>query len=109
MTDTEMQVADWLTSDDTGLSSRFMARILSGLPPGDGQPYHPYDTSDFGRCHRLLEKAPALRSLLPRMAGQSDIWKKLVENWDEITKLYLEEEETNHCIKAYNLMKSLGC
>ena len=43
----------WLKSDDTGLSSKFMAHVLYGGPKCEMN--YPHDANDFGRCERLLK------------------------------------------------------
>lgn len=42
----------WLTSDDTGLSSKFMAHVVYGAPRSKF--YWPRDEDDLGRCRRLI-------------------------------------------------------
>jgi hypothetical protein len=47
-----MGLLAWLSSDDTGLSSLFMAHILYDAPKADAN--FPRDNDDLGRCERLL-------------------------------------------------------
>ncbi len=42
----------WLKSDDTGMSSRFMAYVCYGAPPVALN--YPHDGDDFGRCRLLI-------------------------------------------------------
>ena len=48
-----MGLAAWLRSDDTGLSSRYMAHVVYGGPKCERN--HPHDSADWGRCLRLIE------------------------------------------------------
>jgi len=92
----------WLASDDTGLSSVFMASVLGGF----SRPYaHPYDPGDFGRCVRLLSAVPEFRPRIADMASASPEWKRLVESWDELERLYLEELPTGRAPRCYSLIK----
>lgn len=107
---------EWLLGPDTGTSSLTMFLVLCSTDEarnacqarlGSWGPSHPHDPDDFGRCHRLLEKFPAWREQLPRVARIFPKWARLIERWDEVTTLYLEELPTGRCRKAYDLMKSL--
>lgn len=95
----------WLKSDDTGMSSRYMAFTIGTGPPAEYA--HPWDPSDLGRCLRLLEACPELRPLVPAMAKTGKEWKALVEHWDELEALYREELPTGRAPKLYDLMQKL--
>ena len=91
-----MGLAAWCRSDDTGLSSVYMAWVLNGgtLPVepttplrADERPY-PHDPSDLGRCVRMLRAAPALRKNLDRMREASPVWAALISRWAEFEILY---------------------
>jgi hypothetical protein len=76
----------WLRSDDTGVSSEFMAGVLSRRFM---RKYgHPHDGDDFGRCVRLLDAAPELRANLDSIKSFSPEWNALVTHWDEFEALY---------------------
>jgi len=81
----------WLDSDDRGMSSNYLAYVLSGCG-GACELAWPLDAEDFGRCVRLLEVVPYLRSSLPMMAAKHEAWAKLVEAWDELETLYRARE-----------------
>jgi hypothetical protein len=101
-----MGLVAWLKSDDTGLSSRYMASVLCGHP--DYAEYaHPHDPDDFGRCYRFLLAVPAVRSRLNVMATKSDQWEKLCLYWDELEKLYLEESPSGKCQRLHARMHEL--
>lgn len=98
----------WLNSDDTGASSKAMAARLFGLPirPSDST-CHPWDPSDFGRCHRFLEAVPDARPRLQEVAGLSPVWARLIAAWDELTALYLQELPSGRCPLLYKRMQEL--
>lgn len=89
----------WLLSGDTGLSSKFMASVLSGhnMKRND----HPYDASDFGRCVRLLEAEPELRKKLSLMNNHGPYWQILVKNWDKLESLYKDDVNNVNGIETY--------
>lgn len=85
-----LAVAEWLTGDDTGVSSKYMASVAiagSVLKSrwGDATPS---DAPDLGRCVRLIEKAPAVRNCFPILRQASAVWAAYVDHWDELTKLW---------------------
>lgn len=100
----------WLRSDDTGTSSLTMAAVMFNAGKYDNQPRdwcHPWDPADFGRCHRFLEAVPEARALLPKMAEVSPVWKALIQHWDELTALYIEEQPQKKAPKLYTRMEAL--
>lgn len=102
------RAAEWLLSDDTGMSSKALcARMMGGKPKMDGFNY-PSDPSDFGRCYRLLKLIPEWRARLHEMSDCGPYWKALVEQWDAIEASYLAETAVGpHAEKTYKLMKSI--
>jgi hypothetical protein len=88
-------VDEWLGSWDTGISSRTIYHVLRGTPwSGPFRPDVPHDPADFGRCYRLLKVAP------PE-------WRANLARWDDLTRLYEEEEPTGKAPKLYALMREL--
>lgn len=88
-----LAVAEWLTGNDTGVSSKYMASVaLAGSVIksrwGDTTPW---DATDLGRCVRLIEKAPTVRNCFPVLRQASPVWAAYVDNWDELTMLW------HHC------------
>jgi hypothetical protein len=77
----------WFKGNDTGLSSRTIAWILSGnveageCAMGSWGWYAPSDTSDVGRCVRLLDLAAAngedWRARLGEVAAVAKVWRPL--------------------------------
>jgi hypothetical protein len=90
----EMGVALWRQTDDTGMSSKFMASIL--FPQcGGGDPYaYPHDADDFGRCVRMLKAARQTDWLgrpedrYARLSDSGREWKWLVSNWERLVAIY---------------------
>jgi hypothetical protein len=90
-----MGLSRWLCSDDTGLSSRFMAAVLSGAPLPEN--HYPGDCWDFGRCVRLLRAAPELRANLGRMANEGPIWAKILSHWELLEGMYDAKDYQGIC------------
>jgi hypothetical protein len=64
----------------------------------------PYDSDDFGRCFRLLERFPHWRDRMPEVAEKyKGYWADLVEVWEECEKIY------KHCKPHYNCVCKGGC
>jgi len=89
----------WLASDDTGLSSKYMAYKLAGRPHCEYA--HPLDQHDFGRCVRLLEAVPELRVKLGEMAACSPLWGALVDDWAPLEILYRGDKLTYEKFKEF--------
>lgn len=87
------RIAEWLTSGDTGLSSKnIMIYMSSGVKPKSWHDLSPpADPSDLGRCLRLLEQFPEWKSRMPEMAELGGAWPTYVKHWDEMTALMAEE------------------
>lgn len=84
-------VRAWLGTDDTGLSSEYMAHKLFDI--GHRNYNYPHDYDDFGRCYRLLQAVTAseLETAENRWKSLADggpQWKWLVENWNKCFDLY---------------------
>jgi hypothetical protein len=98
----------WARGHDTGLSSKVIFTTLMGIPwmlSFTESP--PLDPDDFGRCHRLLEQFPEWRERMPEVAEKFPEWAPLVENWDQMTSLYLRDLESGTCRELYELMTKL--
>lgn len=101
-----MGLTAWLASDRTGLSSKYMAHVLTGKTLG-AKYAHPHDPSDFGRCLGLLEAVPAFRDRLSMMSAESGEWDRIVNAWDEIERLYLEELPSGRAPRCFEYMRTL--
>ncbi len=84
----EKKLAEWFACGRTGLSSKAIALYLSA-----GVPTHnvPHDSSDFGRCHRLLTLM-GWHDRIGEMAQVSGQWAVLVEIWPALTAAYEAED-----------------
>lgn len=82
-----MGLRAWLKSDDTGLSSLYMACMLANGPKVKRA--YPLDVDDFGRCYRFLRSVeePERRPLAD-MSGLSLEWDALVANWLTLEVLF---------------------
>lgn len=49
------------------------------------------DSSDLGRCLRLLELFPEWKPRVGEMARYSAQWAALVERWDELAEMMADE------------------
>lgn len=109
------QELTWLYGTDAGISSMTIFSMLAsseGVRTAaniwlNGRHNVPHDPADFGRCHRLLERFPGWSERLGQVADHWPRWKPLVDNWDRLTALYLEESPTGKCPKLYAEMKRL--
>lgn len=101
----------WLKGTDTGVSSRTIFSVLSSRygagALGSSSPDFPYDPSDFGRCHRLLERLPAWRARMGEVAAKHPRWAPFVERWEEMTATYVEEQPTGYgpCPRLYEALQ----
>jgi hypothetical protein len=102
----------WLRSAQRGISSNTIVQHITGFPAlGSWAPDHPHDAMDLGRCIRLLSAEPELRRQLWKMRSCSPVWAALVDRWDELTTIYLEEVDypppgTDSC-RTYDLMRAI--
>ncbi len=103
------QAFAWLTSGDTGISSKTIWSVLMPHKINEWywHPDVPQDPSDFGRCYRLLKVMPAWRERLPEVAAVYPEWKPFVDAWDELTELYEKEFPTGVAGKLYERMQKL--
>ncbi len=102
---TEMQRAlDWITGEDTGLSSKTIFEVMTSAQPSPQRSwigFYPLDPDDFGRCYRLLQRIPEWRERLPEVAARYPDWCGLVDAWDELTALYEQEVGTGADVRAH--------
>lgn len=98
-------LAAWLGSDDTGLSSEFMAITLSER--GQRRFAEPMDADDFGRCIRMLRVCPDLKKNLPIMKQHGPIWSQIVDYWDRLEQYYDEAEATGNFEKIHGAIQAI--
>jgi hypothetical protein len=80
----------WLSCDETGSSSKFMASRLA-FTNHDRNKFSyavPHDSEDFGRCLGFLLACPKAKNRLDDMSNQSPAWSLLVRDWDAIEAAY---------------------
>ena len=109
--ESQMAVVRWLAAGNTGVSSETMAFWL-GFAIKRSCGGHPWDPSDFDRCLKLLAAVPELRPQLAAMRGLSIEWARLVDRWDDIEALHLDEvglgwTKADRAPRTYALMKSV--
>lgn len=97
---------EWMQGPDTGISSKCIWHVMNGTSE-IRDTHTPRDPSDFGRCYRMLKLFPQWRSRLDEVAERFPRWTALVREWDELTRLYEEEEPSGRCPKLYRRMKEL--
>ena len=98
----------WLRDGDVGTSSAAIVTKLTGLnicKPDDM--FAPSDPSDLLRCIKLLECVPEFKPRLVEMSDVSDRWKVIVDNWDELEMMVLEEQPTGCAPNTYKRMTEL--
>lgn len=109
--DTLRKIAEWAVGDDTGASSKFLARCALGIDNANHTAI-PYDAGDFGRCYRFakLLDPTELTNALVRATWQVEKWKILREHWSELAELYHEcfEAYEPGSTRFYKLWKELG-
>lgn len=76
---TGMGLTAWLDSDDVGMSSKFMASVLSGQFKAEFA--IPYDPADFGRCVRMIQAIPELEQQIGEMRKHGRMWTAVADNW----------------------------
>lgn len=106
-----MKVLEWFVHGECGISSKAMACAVIGMKPNERWKFanHPSDPSDFRRCLKFLSAVPEARNCMDKVARLSPVWEKLVDNWEELEALFLEEYPQNWAPRLYERMKSLGC
>lgn len=72
----------WVGDGDTGASSLALWSHMATGAGGDAR--YPRDASDFGRCQRLLDRAPAWRARIGEMTQYGPEWAALAERWDAL-------------------------
>ena len=95
----DKKLAEWFAGRDTGLSSQSIALYLSA---GVATHCTPSDSSDFGRCHRLLAHM-GWQDRIGEMASMSNRWAVLTEIWPTLTAAYLAEDYK----EVYRLIKGV--
>ncbi len=67
----------------------------------------PSDTSDFGRCYRLVKAVPELREHFPKIGKMVPPFKGILTNWDSLCELYLRDLPDGRSDALYRRIKEL--
>ena len=95
-----MGLTDWLGSDDVGMSSKFMASVLTGQFKAEFA--IPYDPDDLGRCIRMIQAIPELKDQIHLMCSHGTMWTAVANNWERWSDMYQESRWEN----LYDEMKA---
>jgi len=82
----------WYTKGERGMSSETMYNCFMNI--SQDRISHPHDPADFKRCWKLLEAIPEWKLQLHKLKSLSPAWSNLVDNWDKLTEMYLENVST---------------
>lgn len=108
-----IEATKWLASGSRGISSNTMFTALTGVDAMKGwETSHPHDPADLDRCLRLIEEVPELKTLIGRMSGVSEEWRKLISRWDELCACHINEvglgwTKAKSAPKTYALMQEI--
>ncbi|KKM25387.1 hypothetical protein LCGC14_1595440 [marine sediment metagenome] len=92
----DKKLLKWFCIGDVGTSSRAIVFVMCGLShvdilKDDWSPY-PHDSSDFGRCYKLLKVFPEWKKRITEMECLGEIWRRIALAWEELEKLYKQEK-----------------
>ena len=109
MTNSTQAVFDWLAGRDTGSSSKALAceYLASAMGAENKLLDYPFDPPDLGRCLRLIEIVPEIRTSVDKLAMRSIKWNNLAKFWDELSKT-MDDEVGIHWEKAHSAPKTYG-
>jgi hypothetical protein len=105
-------LVNWLLTGNRGASSNAMYYTMFDIPEQDEKMDHPWDPADFRRCLEFLDAAGLEnRYRLEKLSSLSPEWTALIARWDELTRCFTEERETNleskTAPKTYVLMQAI--
>jgi hypothetical protein len=106
----QQKIIDWFVNGRVGLSSKTLAAAVSGVVPKEV--CYPHDPDDLNRCLLFLAAVPEARDHLDKVASLSEVWRALIDRFDEIEKCFLDEvgfnwSKAKSAPKTYALMKSI--
>lgn len=99
-------LAAWLGSDDTGMSSKYLAAQLSSGKPDTDFAY-PHDPDDFGRCYRMLRVCTDIAGNFQVIPDLPNPWPQLRTAWPELEKLWEEESPSGRCPRLYERLQTI--
>lgn len=69
-----------------------LAFLALGIPMQEGDKYCSIKGPlQFNACLLMLHRIPDLKKMFPRVAAVSRTWKNIIDAWDEIEAVFLEE------------------
>ena len=105
----------WLLDGEPGLSSKAMARAVTGNVSDSvwGRHPHPVDPADFRRCMLFLDAVPGARGKTELFMAMSPEWAALMGEWGNIEGLLVQElgdnwrdrDQRGSAPKTYKLMQ----
>ena len=98
-------IIEWLANGETGLSSETIAFFALGKT--NRRISYPYDPADLNRCIKLLTDAPEAKKALPILANLNPTWKRLVQHWEELQQMFIDEVGYDWC-NAKSAPKTYG-
>uniref|UniRef100_A0A6H1ZPM4 Uncharacterized protein n=1 Tax=viral metagenome TaxID=1070528 RepID=A0A6H1ZPM4_9ZZZZ len=100
-----MNPIDWITGNDTGVSSKVIWSVMMGSSPKTVDV--PHDPADFGRCHRLFGLFPEWRNRIEEVSAKFPKWGPMVREWETMEYLYEKDVSTGRCGDLYDFMQKL--
>jgi hypothetical protein len=91
--DMDENIIRWLATGEIGESSKAMA--FKALGQDTPNKSYPLDPDDFKRCLKLLKAAPLVRLHFPSIREPSPTWANIIDHWDELEALFIEEAGTD--------------
>jgi hypothetical protein len=86
MTQTEKKYIEWMEGRDSGTSSKTILSLLTGITVR--QHDVPYDMDDIGRCVRMLNLFPELKTRINEVSEKDIAWMPFIDCWDQLEKGY---------------------
>lgn len=103
------KAVNWLLSGDTGISSESMLVTALGIKSkrvGMHGLNAPYDPSDFKRCLELVKEIPEIKEFFPEISKKIPVFKKILENWNELEDIYEKDKKYGISPELYYLIGS---
>lgn len=103
----EDRLQEWLDNGEIGLSSLYLASVLSGDATIAKEAAYPHDYDDLRRSLLLLDRIPEWKNEMFRMARKEG-WEKIANRWPEIEAAILEADtEALNPTSAESVLKTI--